>query len=45
MIPRSASGGQEVNNRKADEVFAEHDPLRLFNELKEISGHQGTEPA
>ncbi len=23
-IPRSGGGGQEVNNRKADEVFAEH---------------------
>ncbi len=24
MIPRSGGGGQEVNGRKADEVFAEH---------------------
>ena len=24
MIPRSGGGGQEVNNRKGDEVFAEH---------------------
>jgi hypothetical protein len=24
MIPRSGGGGQEVNSRKVDEVFAEH---------------------
>ena len=24
MIPRSATEGQKVNSRKADEVFAEH---------------------
>ncbi len=29
MIPRSASEGQEVNSRKADEVFAEHGWRRL----------------
>ena len=46
MIPRSGGGGQEVNSRKADEVFAEHGGKESRETLRikiEMSGLVETE--
>ena len=37
MIPRSATKGQKVNGRKADEVFAEHGGAETWTETRSLS--------
>jgi hypothetical protein len=42
MIPRSGGGGQEVNSRKADEVFAEHGAVLPIPPSPSVSRFAGT---